>query len=110
MLVYPIIDVHFVTVLASFRDEEFFGGEFHFNIFVVYLFMVPVAAFSLRRFAAWVTSFPEVRVHGYPEVPKDPWPFNGRGEMAMAMVALLHVHAVHQVLSLFLTVHELFYF
>ena len=95
---------------ASLRDEEFFGGEFHLNIFVVYLFMVPVAAFSLRRFAAWVTSFPEVRVHGYPEVPKDPWPFNGRGEMAMAMVALLHVHAVHQVLSLFLTVHELFYF
>ena len=34
----------------------------------------------------------------------------GRGEMAMAVVAWLHVYGVHQMLSLVFTAHEVFYF
>ena len=47
------------------------------------------------------TSFPRVLLLALLEVFKGPWPFlGGRGEMAMVMMAGLHVSAVHQMLSL----------
>ena len=47
------------------------------------------------------TCFPRDLLLALLEVFKGPWPpLGGRGEMAMAMVAGLHVSAVHQMLSL----------
>ena len=67
----------------------------------------------LRRFLPYEyecgMGFHGLHGHGHLEVHKDPWfPSRNRGEMAMAMVAMLHVYGVHQMLSPFLTVHEVF--
>ena len=61
----------------------------------------PAVITSIRRMTLRGTSFPRVLLLALLEVCRGPWsPLGGRGEMAMAMEAGLHVSAVHQMLSL----------